>query len=143
MSQLIRVLKPLKDITLRVSQGSDSLCITNVIPLFYFCTEKLSQSMKGFKKEDDIYIGIEACLDKLNHYYDKVSPMVGIALILDPRMKKDFLSNAMDWSDDWIDTVDRHFTSAFRFYKSKLGGNTIISDSVSDSLPSYQTKDAV
>ena len=45
----------------------------------------------------------------------------------------------IDWSDDWVNTVDEHFTSAFRFYKSKLGGNTIISDSISDSNDEYAT----
>lgn len=46
--------------------------------------------------------------------------MAGIALILDPRMKKDFLQNVVGWTDDWIKIVEEHFKSAFQFYKNNI-----------------------
>ena len=45
--------------------------------------------------------------------------MVGVALILDPMIKKDFLKNSLGWQDEWVDTVLEHFTSSFRFYREK------------------------
>jgi len=45
---------------------------------------------------DDIHSGYEVAIDKLTHYYDNISPMVGVALILSRTMKKDFLSDALD-----------------------------------------------
>lgn len=53
-------------------------------------------------------IGIEAAIEKRNPYYDKVYSIVGIALILDPTMKKEFLSNALDWEAGWIESVTSH-----------------------------------
>ena len=73
----------------------------------------LQGSLNKFDENDDIFVGIEAAIEKLNHYYDKVSPMVGIALILDPKRKKDFLKNSLGWKDGWVDTVMEHFTSSF------------------------------
>ncbi|KAJ3303941.1 hypothetical protein HDV03_003414 [Kappamyces sp. JEL0829] len=57
--------------------------------------------MRRLEEFDDIYIGIELAVEKLDHYYDKISPIAGIALILDPRKKKDFLKDNLDWSAEW------------------------------------------
>jgi hypothetical protein len=73
--------------------------------------------------EDDICIGIEAAVEKLSHYYDKVSPMVGIALILDPRFKKDYLKSEINWQEDWLESVMDNFTSAFNYYRTKANTN--------------------
>ena len=76
--------------------------VTNMIPYDY-CTAMLKESLKIFDENDDIYVGIKAVIEKLNHYYDKVSPMVGIALILNPTMKNDFLKKSLGWqSSGWI-----------------------------------------
>ena len=54
-------------------------------------------------------------------------------------MKKDFLKNIIDWDDDWIATVDEHFHSAFRLYKSKLDTTNHQSVPVPDSNDEYAT----
>ena len=82
--QLIEVLAPLKEATLLAFQNGESLMVTNMIPLYDYCTAMLNESLTKFNENDDMYEGIEAAVEKLNHYYDKISPMVGIALILDP-----------------------------------------------------------
>ena len=43
--------------------------------------------------------------------------MVGIALILDPTLKRDFLRSGLGWKRDWILCVEEHFQSSFLFYK--------------------------
>jgi hypothetical protein len=63
-------------------------------------------------------IGIEATIEKLEHYYDLVSPMVGIALLLDPRMKRNYLKNVLRWRNSWLESLDSHFVSVFQYYKS-------------------------
>ena len=78
-----------------VSKGSDALMISNVIPIYDACTELLRESLSEFQPSDDIYIGIQAAIEKLTHYYDQISPMVGISLILNPTMKKDYLKNKL------------------------------------------------
>ena len=65
--------------------------------------------MKKFDVSDDIYIGIHAVIEKLEHYYDKLSPVVGIAVILDPRMKKKFLVDCLKWEDEWVETIEKQF----------------------------------
>ena len=90
IAQLIQILKPMKDVTLLTSQSNQALCITNVLPLYSYCTEVLGKSMAKFEDTDDIYSGMEAAREKLNHYYDNVSPLIGIALLLDPCSKKQF-----------------------------------------------------
>jgi hypothetical protein len=90
----IKVLAPLKEATLLASKDGESLMVTNVIPIYHFCTDMLEESLKNFNKSDDSYIGIESAIEKLNHYYDKLSPMVGIALLLDPCLKKEMLTES-------------------------------------------------
>jgi hypothetical protein len=88
IQELIAILKPFKEATLKVSKGGNSLGITNVIPLYNFCTDKLETSMAQYDETDDIHIGMLKALEKLIHYYDHLSPIIGIALCLDPTMKK-------------------------------------------------------
>ena len=54
------------------------------------------------------------------HYYDQVSPMVGIALLLYPTFKKSSLVDMFDWKEEWVDAVEESFVDAFRVYKSKV-----------------------
>jgi hypothetical protein len=79
--------------------------------------------MSRFNNDDDIFAGIECAVEKLNHYYDKISPMVGIALILNPSMKKDFLRDSLSWEDEWVDDVMEQFHSSFTYYKGKAIGS--------------------
>lgn len=139
ISQLVEILEPLKQVTLCASANSHALCITNVIPMYDFCVESLSENMQKFDPNDDIYIGIEAAVEKLTHYYDKVSPMVGIALILDPRFKQNYLKDELNWQDDWVETVMNNFNSAFVFYKTKLSNQTPQSTG-SSSFPNQEDK---
>lgn len=104
-----------------VSKGSDALMVSHVIPIYHACTELLKESLTQFQEDDDIYIGIESAIEKLTHYYDMISPMVGISLILNPTMKKDFLKTSLDWKSNWVDAVDQQFLSSFNFYKAKTG----------------------
>jgi hypothetical protein len=117
VNQLIKVLQPFKEATLLCSKSASSLMITNVIPLYNYCSEMLKVSLLKFNLNDDIYVGIQAGIEKLDHYYDKISPMVGIALILDPTLKKDFLRSGLGWTRDWILSVEKSFQSSFLFYK--------------------------
>ena len=119
VSQLIEVLAPLKEATLLASQNGESLMVTNMIPLYDYCTVMLNESLTKFDENDDIYEGIESAVEKLNHYYDKISPMVGIALILDPSRKKQYLTKCLGCLDDWVDCVMEQFTSSFHFYREK------------------------
>lgn len=117
VDQLIKVLKPLKEATLQCSKNGSSLMITNVIALYNYCSEMLKISLRKFDLDDDIHVGIETAIEKLDHYYDKVSPMVGIALILDPTLKREFLRNGLGWKPEWIHSVEQNFKSSFLFYK--------------------------
>jgi hypothetical protein len=119
MDDLLSVLRPLKEATLITSENSESLCVFNVIPLYYYCTESLKQSLLKFKSDDDIYIGIEAAIEKLTYYYDKISPMVGITLILEPTLKKQYLTNCLGWKQQWVKDVLDHFNEAFSYYKER------------------------
>ena len=120
MTELIDILVPLKEVTLITSLSSDSFSISHVLPLYNICIEHLQESMKKYKNTDDIYIGMEAGVNKLIHYYDNISPMVGIGLILNPTMKQDYLKEKLGWEDDWVESVKNNFQSAFAFYKKKL-----------------------
>ena len=120
VKDLSRILKPFKVATLEASKSGNSLVITNVIPLYHYATESLKKFMENFQRTDDIYIGMSVAYDKLIHYYDQVSPMVGIALLLDPTYKKSSLKDMFDWKEEWIDAVEESFVDAFRVYKSKV-----------------------
>jgi hypothetical protein len=52
--------------------------------------------------DDDISSCIENAVDKLTHYYDQMSQMVGIALMLDPTKK----------GTGWIETAEENFDIA-------------------------------
>jgi hypothetical protein len=120
VEKLVDVLAPLKEATLLASKNAESLMVTNIIPIFQFCTDSLEESLKSFEASDDIYMGIQAGLEKLIHYYDNISPIVGVTLFLDPSKKRKYLIDALDWKTGWVDSVMDNFMSSFDFYKSKL-----------------------
>ena len=120
IDDLILILEPLKEATLIASKNAASLMITNILPIYQYCTEALEECLVKFAETDDIYIGIEAAIQKLYHYYDNISPMVGIALILNPTMKFDMLRK-LNWKEEWINSAEEHFKSAFEFYSNAAG----------------------
>jgi hypothetical protein len=87
---LLKVLEPLKEITLRVSQSGDAFQIASVLPLYQYACDMLRESLDDLDETDDLAIGIASAIEKLEHYYDNISPMVGISFILDPRQKSSF-----------------------------------------------------
>jgi hypothetical protein len=134
---LIEILNPLKEVTLLASRSGENLTVVEVIPLYTFCTEMLTEQKGKINKEDDIYSGLECAVEKLNHYCDMVSPMVGIARILNPCMKKSFLRNSLCWEEEWVKSVDEHFSSSFDYYKRRvLNASALpITNSPSESNP--------
>ena len=95
---------------------------------------KIGESLKKFDNSDDIYVGIESAIEKLNHYYDKISPMAGIALLLNPMYKKQMLTESLLWEKEWVDSVMDHFMSSFDHYKRKLGRSSENSSSVPSNI---------
>jgi hypothetical protein len=75
------------------------------------------------KDDDDISSCIENAVDKLIHYYDQMSPMVGIALMLDPTKKGTYLKK-MGWETEWIETAEENFALAYDQYAAAAKGNT-------------------
>jgi len=136
IDSLLIILQPFKEVTLLCSRGSESLTVVDVLPLYNYCTEMLSEHAKTVSEQDDLYSGIVLALDKLNHYYDNISPMVGITLLLNPsKLKKEFLSDFLSWKQDWVDTVMDHFSSSFDYYKRR-----IVSSSSSSAPPAVMSE---
>jgi hypothetical protein len=50
----------------------------------WICIDQLDKSLETFERSyiAVLYVGIEPVIQKLDHYFEKVSPMVGIALPL-------------------------------------------------------------
>jgi predicted nucleotidyltransferase len=80
----------------------------------------LGVSLKKFNNSDDIYIGIESAIENLNHCDDKISPKVGIALLLNPSSKKQMLTDSLQREQEWVDSDMDHFMSSFDHHKRKL-----------------------
>ncbi len=114
-----------------------------VIPIYHFCTDMLGESLNNFNKSDDIYIGIECAIEKLNHYYDKISPMVGIALLLNPCLKKEMLTESLQWKQEWVDSVWEHFESSFCHYKRKLSCSPENSSNPTITTPAVQVEKGI
>ena len=103
--------------TLEASKGGISLGITNVIPAYQYCADKLLELKDKFDEKEDIYIAMTGAYEKLIHYYDNVSPIVGIALwTFKMGALKDF-----GWESDWIETATNSFKDAFAAYSLKYG----------------------
>jgi hypothetical protein len=119
VEQLINILGPLKEATLLASQDGESLMVTKMLAVYEFCVVSLEESLSRFNSDDDIHIGIEGALEKLVHYYDQISPMIGIASILDPAKKKQFLSSCLRWKQTWVESVMENFKGSYKFYRQK------------------------
>ena len=103
-----------------MSQSGDAFQIASVLPLYQYACDMLRESLDDLDETDDLAIGIASAIEKLEHYYDNISPMVGISFILDPRQKISL--KALGWKEEWILSVETHFNDAFDFYKSKQAG---------------------
>ena len=77
----------------------------------------LRESLDDLDEIDDLAIGIAPVIEKLEHYYDNISPMVGVSFILDRRQKISSLK-VIGWNEKWIKSVEKHFNDAIDFYKS-------------------------
>jgi hypothetical protein len=109
IAQLVEILRPLKKVTLLASEDGQSLCITKVLGMFQWCIDCLTKSLVNYNYDDDIYIGLDAAIEKLTHYYDDMSPMVGIALALDPSKKYKYLDKGLNWEKEWVESVKSNF----------------------------------
>lgn len=66
---------------------------------------------------------------------DQLSPLIGVALLLDPRKKKAFLRE-IGWSDDWIASAILSLQASFDFYKPVE--STAVVETPDETLNSYE-----
>jgi hypothetical protein len=121
VQDLMEILHPIKELTLIVSQENSGAA--EVIPVLHFVESSLKESKERLVPSDDLYLAIEAALDKLQHYYDQLTPLAGIVLMLDPSKKDVFLRN-INWKEDWIDQALTAFKDAYSFYEAQVEDNT-------------------
>jgi hypothetical protein len=119
IEKLIDVLGPLKEATLMVSKSNDAMGIGNVLGIYHACTTLLEASVENFEEDEAIVEGIKFAIEKLNHYYDNMSPVCGIAVMLNPSLKKQFLRSNLNWTSDWVKTVEDSLLETYTFYKDK------------------------
>lgn len=86
--------------------------------MFQYCIDALETEKRKYSDDDDLYICIEDAISKLNHYYDQMSPAVGVSLFLDPQNKGKLLA-LMGWEESWIETSRQSFDIAYDFYSKK------------------------
>ena len=60
---------------------------------------------------------VQNAITKLEKYYDRLSPTVSIALILDPRKKLKFFQT-IKWEESWIESAEQSFREAYDYYKT-------------------------
>ncbi len=75
---------------------------------------------------EDIYIGIASAIEKINQFYNNMSPKDGVSLIKDPSMKKDTLKDSLGWKDDWANSSFECLVSTFLFYMNSVTPSTIL-----------------
>jgi len=119
IKELIDILEPLKEVTLMGSRGKDTISIYEVLPMYHFCIHMIQESAEKLNPGHAMHVGLKNACDKLIRYYDDLSPLAGIALILNPTMKKEFLKNNLEWEDHWVDSVMTCFNDAYNYYEKK------------------------
>ncbi len=82
-----------------MSQNGDAFQITSVLPMYQYTCDTLGESLDCLDITDDLAIGIASAIEKLEHYYDSISPMVGI--YFRPKTKVEFIES--DWLERGID----------------------------------------
>lgn len=61
--------------------------------------------------------GLKAARDKIIHYYDRISPVVGISCLLDPRVGAKGLQQI--WLKEWVDSAKNSLKEAYSIYQQK------------------------
>ncbi len=100
--KLVKVLEPLKYVTLQASKSGQHFSICNVLPLYERCIQLLQVEKLKFEKNELIYKGLTNGIKQLIKYYDSMSPICAIALILHPDKKQEFLEEGMNWKPEWV-----------------------------------------
>jgi hypothetical protein len=119
-SRLLNVLQPFKEATNLVSKNGEAFMIAEALPVYAGCTGLLTQIAQGLPEDDSMKVGINAAVTKLNHYYDIISPIAGIAILLNPSRKKVFFKTCLSWKPSWIEAVMSQFESAYEYYQKKI-----------------------
>jgi hypothetical protein len=127
VDEVIAILEPFKFVTDELSKSSLNLTIATMIPLYQHCVSSLETEInmvletgeKVYDEKDDMYVAMNLAKEKIIHYYDGASPILGIAAILDPRLKKERFE-FWQWEEEWIATAMEHFKEAFEIYKAKV-----------------------
>lgn len=122
---LLQMLHPIKEVTLMVSKkeiDNNFVGVVEMIPLLQFVDKSLQESvdLAELPDDDELKLAIDAATEKLHYYYDNLSPIVGVSLLLDPRKKLVFLQK-MQWKPSWINQAMDSFKDAFSFYQMKTG----------------------
>jgi hypothetical protein len=117
--QWMDVLRPFKEASESVCEGNESMMMTHVTFLFYFCMEMLKESLQKYEPSDTIYVAIQQGLARFMQYYDTISPMIGISLLLQPSMKKKFLIDSLGRNEEWVQNVQDQFESTFQTYSER------------------------
>jgi hypothetical protein len=115
---IIKILSPLKELTLKASKKGDNINIVNTIPFFEYVIFQLSEAIVTFDEDDDISQAVQAATSKITHYYDGLSVYASIAYILDPRNNLKTLKKL--WKNDgWIKTTTESFRTVYERYCAK------------------------
>jgi hypothetical protein len=61
--------------------------------------------------------------------------MIGIALILEPTLKKQYLTNCLGWKQQWVNDVLDHFNQTFSYYKERPCQASILQQCLTETTP--------
>lgn len=121
ISELIEILSPLKKFTLTVSgSGKNYIGITRAMVSYHEILKHLRVHLSKYRRSEDIYVGISCAISKITHYYDQLSPIVGIAVLLNPNMKKEHLVDFLEWKEEWVEIAMKHFYQSYQFYAENI-----------------------
>lgn len=82
--------------------------------------EQVVANLKKMKdKTSDLYEGLDAAHEKLTYYYDQLSPVCAVIVLLDPRQGVEKLKKI--WKTSWIKQAKGWFLQAVQHYKENMG----------------------
>lgn len=114
--------------------------VVEMIPLFQFVEFSLNEEREKLDENEDLRQALWLAIEKLTFYYDNLSPLVGVALLLDPRKKRSFLAE-IGWSENWIQSAMLSLQNAFDFYKpSASTTDETISNETLDSYEMFKRR---
>ena len=111
------------DICTKISSGSSYVTAYEMIPLFQFCCLCLQKSIADNSNTYLLRTALSSALVKLQNYYDCVSPIVPISMVLDPRKKMKHF-NLLNWEVEWIDTVENQMQDVYKFYQEPFSNQS-------------------